>query len=171
MSISLRTASDVRKIRTSLLKLQKNNDQLTGANLLENNCVLDHDHNTMLVRGVIHRQVNAFLGKVENSYTRYIKYWSNVDLPTLLRMCANYLEKNNNVQLVYYHPAWIKKAKINFNKLTADQQKSFLRNFNIKSMQNPKERKNALVQVIKQINYDQFKDYMKEYSEKPKNVS
>lgn len=33
--------------------------------------VLDHDHSTGAVRGVLHRGCNALLGKVENNHRRY----------------------------------------------------------------------------------------------------
>jgi hypothetical protein len=33
--------------------------------------VLDHDHSTGAIRGVLHRSCNALLGKVENNYRRH----------------------------------------------------------------------------------------------------
>lgn len=36
-----------------------------------NEAVLDHDHGTGLVRGVLHRGCNSLLGKVENNHRRY----------------------------------------------------------------------------------------------------
>lgn len=33
--------------------------------------VLDHDHSTGSLRGVLHRSCNALLGKVENNFRRY----------------------------------------------------------------------------------------------------
>ena len=46
--------------------------------------VLDHDHQTGMVRGVISRQANSLLGKVENFYLRMCK-GDKEHLPGVLR--------------------------------------------------------------------------------------
>lgn len=57
------------------------------------NPVLDHDHKTNYVRGVIDRQVNAWEGKVSNSFVR-LGLHKRFDLVDLLRSLADYLEHN-----------------------------------------------------------------------------
>lgn len=52
---------------------------------------LDHDHQTGLVRGVLSREGNAMLGKVENFYLGMCK-GTKEDLPIVLRAMADYLE-------------------------------------------------------------------------------
>lgn len=59
------------------------------------NPVLDHDHKTGYVRGVIDRQINAWEGKVFNSFIR-LGLHKRFDLIDLLRGLADYLE--NNIQ-------------------------------------------------------------------------
>ena len=36
-------------------------------------CVVDHSHDTGKVRGVLHRQSNVLLGKIENAWKRYVQ--------------------------------------------------------------------------------------------------
>lgn len=56
--------------------------------------VVDHCHETGEVRGVLHRQSNAFLGKIENAWKRYAKRSSSVSLPDALRNMADYIENS-----------------------------------------------------------------------------
>ena len=51
--------------------------------------VVDHDHQTGMVRGVISRQANSLLGKVENFYIRMCK-GDKEDLPGVLDAMATY---------------------------------------------------------------------------------
>ena len=53
--------------------------------------VLDHDHQTGMVRGVISRQANSLLGKVENFYFKMCK-GDKEFLPVTLEAMASYLE-------------------------------------------------------------------------------
>ena len=86
-----------------LKKLKENNIcPILGIELTEETAVIDHKHrqrktdeineeNGGLIRGVINRFANAFLGKIENNYRRYglHKY---ISLPELLRRLADYIE-------------------------------------------------------------------------------
>ncbi|MGB0273596.1 MAG: endonuclease domain-containing protein, partial [Opitutales bacterium] len=63
---------------------------ITKASMQDN--VLDHCHSSGAVRGVLHRQSNAFLGKIENAWKRYCKRSSNVELAEALRNMADYLD-------------------------------------------------------------------------------
>jgi hypothetical protein len=58
-------------------------------------CVVDHSHDTGKIRGVLHRQSNVLLGKIENAWKRYVQKSSAVQLPEALRNMADYLEKND----------------------------------------------------------------------------
>ncbi len=83
--------------------------------------VLDHSHvkkvgGSGLVRGVICRNCNVFLGKMENNCKRY--GIQPADLPTVLRQVALYLERPH---LLYRHPSEKPKEPIlkvaSYNKL------------------------------------------------------
>lgn len=116
MTIDLYNTADVKKVREQLIKEQDNKCAVTGLDIPVKQHVLDHAHDeTQFVRGVLHRQVNAFAGKAENAYTRLIAWWYPNDLPTLLRECADYLEKEPDGR--YRHNGWIKKINTEFNKL------------------------------------------------------
>jgi hypothetical protein len=54
--------------------------------------VLDHDHQNGMVRGVISRQANSLLGKVENFYLKMCK-GDKENLPNTLEAMAAYLEQ------------------------------------------------------------------------------
>tara|TARA_Y100001937_G_C7135092_1_gene339507 strand:+ start:922 stop:1371 length:450 start_codon:yes stop_codon:yes gene_type:complete len=58
-------------------------------------CVVDHSHATGKIRGVLHRQSNVLLGKIENAWKRYVQKSSAIELPQVLRNMADYLEKED----------------------------------------------------------------------------
>ena len=58
-------------------------------------CVVDHSHSTGKIRGVLHRQSNVLLGKIENAWKRYVQKSSAIELPQALRNMADYLEKED----------------------------------------------------------------------------
>ena len=64
----LYTVKDTKRIRELLLKNQRNKDSCTDLELLPKDSCLDHAHDSeQLVRGVLHRQVNSYIGKLENT--------------------------------------------------------------------------------------------------------
>lgn len=123
----LYSAKDVQEVREKLLTDQEGFDLITGLPIPKKQAVLDHDHNTNFVRGVLHRQTNAFLGKLENAYTRYIKWWYVGTLSDFLRGCADYIEKEHPKE--YLHPAFIRSLQVQFNKLNEKQKQNVLSNF------------------------------------------
>jgi hypothetical protein len=85
--------------------------------------VLDHDHQTGMVRGVISRQANSLLGKVENFYLKMCK-GDKEFLPVTLEAMASYLE---NARTDVLHPVGLTQLTKKFsNSLTAAQQISTL---------------------------------------------
>ena len=57
-----------------------------------------------MIRNTIDTNANLFLGKIENAYKRYIQ--KDIDLPTLLRNTADYIEKGayKEDDIVFSHP-------------------------------------------------------------------
>ena len=56
------------------------------------NWVLDHDHDTGFCRGIIDRDVNQFIGKIESAYKRFVKHKTTESLPNILQDIASYLD-------------------------------------------------------------------------------
>lgn len=82
--------------------------------------VVDHDHTSGLIRGVISSEANAYLGRVENAYKRLSPTAKrSKDLPNMLRSMANYIEQD---AMPYLHPTGCIQLCSRFKGLTkADQ--------------------------------------------------
>lgn len=139
MTQHLYNTTDKAKVRQELFKVQSEVDKLTNKPLEYKDSVLDHNHKTHYVRGVIHRQVNAFLGKLENNYVRYLSWWYDGTLSDFLRQCADYIEQPDNKD--FLHDSWIKGLCIKFNKLNEADKTSVLKDMAIKDGKNSVERK------------------------------
>lgn len=112
-------SSDVSKLRKFILKKQGGKCAICK-NETDDPC-LDHSHTkrtkgTGLIRGVLCRKCNVFIAKSENNCVRY--GIDQKDLPTILRSCADYLERKH---LPYIHPSEKPKdpklMKSSYNKL------------------------------------------------------
>lgn len=127
-TIDLYTPADVAKVRTLLYKEQDGLCGLAQIPVLLKDCHLDHRHNDeQLVRGTLYKQSNMVLGKLESLWIRYLSYWYPHDLPTFLRMAADYLERTTNKpDKRYRHPGWMKRLQVMFNKLTTKQRDTVL---------------------------------------------
>lgn len=123
--LHLYTPKDVKEVRDLLFEEQQNADAVSKLKIENADCVLDHDHETQLVRAVLHRQSNSFVGKLENNFKRMIAWWYDGSLPDFLRDCANYLE--TDFEKRYYHPSWMKKCQVSFNRLPEAKKQSVLR--------------------------------------------
>ncbi len=155
MTTDLYNTNDVKKVREQLTKEQDNKCAVTGLDIPAKQHVLDHAHDdTQFVRGVLHRQVNAFAGKAENAYIRLIAWWYPNDLPTLLRECADYLEKEPDGR--YRHNGWLKKINTEFNKLKEVQKDTVLKSLDQPSGKNATERKKLFQKALltKNFSYD-----------------
>jgi hypothetical protein len=157
MTIDLYNAADVKKVRELLTKEQDNKCAVTGLDIPPKQHVTDHAHDdTQLVRGVLHRQVNAFLGKAENAFTRLIKWWYPEDLSTLMRQCADYLDQEPDTR--YRHNGWIKKINAKFNKLKESDKDKVLELMGLQKGTNAAERKKAFQKALltKEYTYDKL---------------
>lgn len=115
---SLYSPSEVKQVRQDILSNQSGLDALTGLPIPTGNDVLDHDHQSQMVRGVLHRQTNIALGRIENMFIRDLRWWYPGTLSDFLKDCSVYLSSE---PLMYYHPGWIKRVQTDFNSLTAKQ--------------------------------------------------
>lgn len=156
----LYTATDVKKVRESLLKEQEGLCKLTGLEIPIKQACLDHDHKSNFVRGVLHRQSNAALGKAENIFTRYLSYWYPGTLSDFLRQAADYLEEEHPRD--YLHPGWIKSVKTRFNKLNSKQKDSVLQLLNQPKGRNDVERKKIFAKAIldRLVSYETIVEYI-----------
>lgn len=84
-----------------------------------NDWVVDHDHQSGMVRGVISRQGNSLIGKIENFYLGMCRGKKEL-LPRTLRNIATYLESDVTKVL---HYVGLNQLRNKFkNKLTSAQQ-------------------------------------------------
>lgn len=149
----LYNTKDTTRIRELLLKEQEGTCACTGLKIPPKTACLDHIHNEdCYVRGVLHRQVNSYIGKCENNYVRMIKWWYPGNISDLLREIADYLEETKD-NSEYRHPAWIKTLKVSFNKLSSSQMKQVLQHFNKPEGNNLAERKKIFNEIVLDRNY------------------
>lgn len=132
MNITHLKQSQIKEFREKLYNLNNQTCPILKQPLSKERAVLDHIHKQRqtdditemsgVIRNTIDKDVNLFLGKIENGYKRYIR--SDIQLATLLRNIADYIEngayKEDNT--VFSHPSengnsdLIKMKKIPFSK-------------------------------------------------------
>jgi len=138
--------TDTKVVRKCLLSEQSSKDALTGFKLEDKDAVLDHNHETQFVRGVLHRQANVLLGKIENAFIRYMKWWYPGTLQDFLRKAADYLDKGDDRR--YTHPGWIRASQVEFNKLKEGNKKEVLAALGMPTGSNPAERKESFKKAL-----------------------
>ena len=79
--------SEIKTFRHQQLIKQLNCCSLCGDPVAEDQAVLDHDHKSGQLRGVLHRGCNSLLGKIENSMPR-----SLVDIGRLANISKNLIK-------------------------------------------------------------------------------
>lgn len=144
---NLYTPADIKRIRELLIKEQQGKDLLTGLELPAKGIALDHRHDSeMFVRGVLHRNTNSALGRIENIWTRELKWWYPLTLPDFLRQAADYLELPTDTR--FRHNSFLKYLKVQFNKLTARQQDQVLVELGSVKGNNLKDRKEKFSKIV-----------------------
>ena len=89
--------------------------------MIKFNDVVDHDHKTGRIRGVVSSEGNALLGKIENFYrSRCVN--AEWDLPKVLRQLASYLEDEQGP----LHPVGTRQLTKRFNRMRKDKQAALL---------------------------------------------
>jgi len=89
---------------------------------LEFSAVVDHDHRTGRIRGVISLEGNALLGKIENFFNSRCSN-SEKELPEVLRKIADYLECSQGP----YHPVGLRQITKRMKRSTVSTQLDLLR--------------------------------------------
>jgi hypothetical protein len=111
---------------------------ILGIALDDAQAVLDHDHESGLVRGVIHRQANALLGKIENFHKTFLSKLGIEDIRPVLGAMVDWMEADYSDQPI--HPNGVKKLISRFKARNASDQKAFLETVGIEPGNNSKER-------------------------------
>lgn len=88
--------------RERILKEQGGRCALCRLPCSEEQAVLDHDHATGAVRGVLHRGCNSLLGKIENNHKRY----GVPNLSAWLSGVRQYIEKHVTNVTGLFHPTF-----------------------------------------------------------------
>ena len=144
--VLLTSVKDIKECRDRLVKEQEGLDAITGYELPPNKAVLDHNHDSDLVRGVVHRNANSLLGRIENGFRREMQWWYEGTIQDFLRQCADYLDLDD---LEVYHSGWIKTVMVQFNKLNAAEQNRVLKELGrYKLKMNLVQRRKAMREVL-----------------------
>ncbi|EKR8628656.1 hypothetical protein P9J96_000499 [Escherichia coli] len=127
MKKRLKDSKDAANYRNKLLKKQNGIDPIIKEPITKP--VLDHYHyGNQHCRQVLQNEVNAWEGKVQNSFNRYMKHLTDKPLYEVLRNLADYLERNNSIpddEQVIHHTALT--VDVNkFKRLPATQQNAIL---------------------------------------------
>lgn len=91
--------TEIKAYREELLKKQNGFCALCWERIIDNP-VLDHDHKTGYIRGVLHRGCNAFLGNIENNLAR------NQIGSSRLKAIFEHFEKYIQKQQPHLHPTY-----------------------------------------------------------------
>ena len=92
---------DLKQYRQELLQTQDNLCLLCSKTIPQDKAVLDHNHKSGQVRGVLHRHCNWILGKVERASARS-------GIPNFLDLAQMYLKRTN---LLVLYPVKRKRKK------------------------------------------------------------
>lgn len=158
----LYSPKDVAKVRELLYNEQDGKDALTGQDLPKEKACLDHNHHTQFVRSVLHRQINAALGKLEGVHTRYLSHVYEGTLSDFLRASAEYLERKDDGR--YIHPGWLRKSQTLFNSLPEGDKKAVLATLGQSQGGNSTERKKLFKTALntKKFTFEYIKNLINE---------
>ena len=108
-----------------LIEYRKNNKSIKCAilDVADYKPVVDHDHATGRIRGVISSEGNVLIGKIENCFkSRCVD--CELSLPEVLRKVALYLEGQQGP----YHPVGVRQLVRRFRRMPKDEQIRVLSN-------------------------------------------
>lgn len=161
----LYTPTDVAKVRKALFDAQAGFDPILQQPIDIKGAVVDHDHTSQRVRGVLHRQTNSFEGKVQNAYDRCLKWMSDRTLSDILRSLADYYEDTDRIaHTMPIHPGFLKRLSTDFNSLNEQGKKEVLHLLQQPQGNNATERKKLFRKALltRKFTYDQVKAMIEE---------
>ncbi len=88
--------------------------------------VVDHDHKTGRIRGVVSNEGNALLGKIENFYRSRCAR-TEWELPKVLRSLADYLEEDQGP----LHPVGTRQLTKRFGRMKKSEQVAILETYGV----------------------------------------
>ena len=161
MTKHLISTKDVLQERRRLYDLQQGVDPILKEKIEFKDSCCDHSHVTQHTRAALHRQSNAFEGKVFNAYKRCLGWLTDKPLPDILRNLADYLEEDYSDNP--YHPQWIKATVTKFRSLNEEMKKHVLKGMARPEGANSKERIETFTKALKsgQFTMTQVEDLMK----------
>lgn len=161
----LYTPTDVAKVRKILFDAQAGFDPILQQPIDIKGAVVDHDHTSQRVRGVLHRQTNSFEGKVQNAYDRCLKWMSDRTLSDILRSLADYYEDTDRIaHTMPIHPGFLKRLSTDFNGLNEQGKKEVLHLLQQPQGNNATERRKLFRKALmtRKFTYDQVKAMIEE---------
>lgn len=161
MKKRLKNTNEAALYRNELLKKQNGEDPIIKEKIKKP--VLDHYHqNHQHCRGVLQNEVNAWEGKVQNSFNRYIKHLTDKPLHEVLRNLADYIEKHSSTpenEMIIHHTALTVDVR-KFKSLPANKQIDILKEFGVEPETNSDKRSKQARRLIKDGSLD-IKLYIK----------
>lgn len=118
-------ASDLPKIKAELIAKQNGLCPITGRSLrgmTSSNVVVDHNHQTGIIRAALPRGVNGLEGKLRNLCIRWGGCKSQREIIDLLKGLAAYYELHGTPQTPYVHHTFLTPTEAR-NKANADARK------------------------------------------------
>ena len=106
---------------------QKNKPNICPILCINSEFVLDHDHITGSVRGVISDEANLILGKLDNAIRRYGSTSSLNTVQIIKNILDYYLRESTGI----LHPVGAKQLCTSFRRLRKNEQNEYLLNLNI----------------------------------------
>jgi len=118
-----------------------------------NDSVVDHDHDTGMIRGVLHRQANAWEGKVYNAWRRYAKNNTKISFAECLENLAAYIKKGGTQ---FLHPVGLVQLGKRFGRLKKEEQEFALKTLGAKKVEinaciNSEQRISMYKQILKNL--------------------
>ena len=100
---------------------------ILGTALDHGSAVVDHDHASGLIRGVIDRQANVLLGKIERLQKTFLKC-SNDELRLILMRCVDWMDshESDTSETMPFHPKGKARMITKFRAMPKSQQEAML---------------------------------------------